>query len=330
MFSIIVPVFNRPDEINELLQSLTQQTYHKDFEVVIIEDGSTETCAHLIPSFASILSISYIEKPNSGPGDSRNFGMRKAKGDYFIIFDSDCLIPPTYLETVDAYLQNKTIDCFGGPDAASESFTDLQKAINHVMTSFLTTGGVRGKNETVGKFQPRSFNMGISKRAFVASGGFGTIHPGEDPDLVFRLWDLGFDTILIKNAFVYHKRRISWKKFYQQVHKFGKVRPILNHWHPSYKKWSFYLPMLWLFFLVFSVIMAFLQVYEPLILILIHMLAVFMEALLKTKKLKIAYLSLLAMLIQFSAYAIGFMKTLINVQFFGKNPKETNPELFFD
>ncbi|MEG1267373.1 MAG: glycosyltransferase family 2 protein, partial [Myroides sp.] len=182
-FSFIIPVYNRPDEIDELLQSLVQQTYSDDFEIVVVEDGSTVNCQDVVNKYLNQLNVSYYFKKNSGPGDSRNYGMKVAKGDYFIILDSDCIIPENYLVEVDKFLKDNYVDCFGGPDAAHDSFSDVQKAINQTMTSVLTTGGIRGASEKLGKFQPRSFNMGISKEAFEASGGFGKIHPGEDPDL---------------------------------------------------------------------------------------------------------------------------------------------------
>ena len=249
LFSLIIPVYNRPDEIEELLESLVLTQFEKDFEIVIVEDGSTNPCEHIIQKFKSKLAISYYFKENSGPGDSRNYGMRKAKGDYFIILDSDCILPKEYLTVVSQSLQNHYVDCFGGPDKALSTFSNIQKAINFSMTSFLTTGGIRGGSEKVDKFQPRSFNMGLSKNAFEISKGFGNIHPGEDPDLSIRLWELGLQTKLIKEAYVYHKRRIDWNKFYIQVNKFGKARPILNHWYPEYKKITFWFPTL--FFLGF-------------------------------------------------------------------------------
>ena len=164
-FSFIVPVYNRPDEIDELLESLTKFTSTIPFEVVIVEDGSTIPCQNIIEKYSDKLTISYYFKPNSGPGDSRNYGMKVAKGDYFIILDSDCIIPQDYLTQVQQSLDAEYVDCFGGPDAALDSFSDIQKAINFTMTSFLTTGGIRGGSEKVDKFQPRSFNMGLSKNA---------------------------------------------------------------------------------------------------------------------------------------------------------------------
>jgi len=174
LFSLIIPVYNRPDEVDELLESLSQQDYTDNFEVVIVEDGSTERCDDVVRKYAGKLHLSYSFKENSGPGDSRNFGMKKAKGDYFIIFDSDCIIPKSYLTEVVKALKENYVDCFGGPDAALNSFSDIQKAINFAMTSFLTTGGIRGGSEKIDKFQPRSFNMGLSKNAFLASKGFGS------------------------------------------------------------------------------------------------------------------------------------------------------------
>ncbi len=220
-FSFIVPVYNRPNEIDELLHSLSNLIGDIPFEVVIIEDGSTITSKAVVEKFITTLNISYYFKANSGPGDSRNFGMRKAKGNYFIILDSDCILPKQYLKKVLKSLTENFVDCFGGPDAAHKDFTTLQKAIDFSMTSFITTGGIRGSKHAVNRFQPRSFNMGLSKAAFEASKGFGNIHPGEDPDLTIRLWQLGYQTKLIEDAFVYHKRRISWSKFYTQVYKFG-------------------------------------------------------------------------------------------------------------
>ena len=252
-FSLIIPIYNRPEEIDELLESLTKQTYANSYEIVIIEDGSTITCKHIIEKYLA-LNVSYYYKPNSGPGDSRNYGMHVAKGDYFIILDSDCIIPSNYLQTVDEELSKEYVDCFGGPDAALDSFSNIQKAINFTMTSFLTTGGIRGGSEKLDKFQPRSFNMGLSKKAFEASKGFGNIHPGEDPDLSIRLWKLGYKTKLISKAFVYHKRRIDWNKFYTQVNKFGLARPILNSWYPQYSKITFWFPTLFLFGFLFSVL----------------------------------------------------------------------------
>ena len=328
-FSLIVPVFNRPDEVGELLQSLSLTSCTSDFEVVLIEDGSTTTCKDVTNNYSDKLNVSYYFKENSGPGDSRNFGMRKAKGDYFIIFDSDCIIPKDYLNEVEKALKTNFVDCFGGPDAALDSFSDVQKAINFTMTSFLTTGGIRGGSEKIDKFQPRSFNMGLSKKAFEASGGFGNIHPGEDPDLSMRLWNMGFETRLVPSAYVYHKRRIDWQKFYQQVNKFGKARPILNRWYPNYAKLTFFFPTLFLsgFLLALAAIffgnMFFILTYAA------YFLLLFIVSTIKNRSVKIGILSIVAAAIQFYGYGIGFLKSVLKVQLLKQKPQVAFPELFF-
>ena len=328
-FSFIVPVYNRPDEIDELLESLTKFTSSIPFEIVIIEDGSTIPCGNIIEKYKDELTISYYFKPNSGPGDSRNYGMKVAKGDYFIILDSDCIIPQDYLTQVQMSLDAEYVDCFGGPDAALDSFSDIQKAINFTMTSFLTTGGIRGGSEKVDKFQPRSFNMGLSKIAFEASKGFGNIHPGEDPDLSIRLWNLGFKTKLIKSAFVYHKRRISWEKFQVQVNKFGKARPILNSWYPEHKKITFWFPTLFLLGFIFSVLLTFFNLPFFLALYGFYFLLLFITSLSFNKNLKIALYSLWATIIQFYGYGKGFLLSYFKISILKQKPQEAFPELFF-
>jgi len=326
-FSFVIPVYNRPDEIKELLESFKSLEGDTPFEIVIVEDGSTVDCKAVVDSHATDLNISYYNKPNSGPGDSRNFGMLKAKGNYFIILDSDCLLPPQYLRVVNQELSNSYTDCFGGPDAADTSFTNLQKAINFAMTSFLTTGGIRGaKNK---KFQPRSFNMGISKSAFEASGGFGRIHPGEDPDLSIRLNKLGFKTELFNTAFVYHKRRISWSKFYNQVHKFGLVRPILNLWHPNTRRIIYWLPTLFCLGLISALIFAFFGFYFLLIIFGMYMAIAFLVALIQTKSIIIAIQAIFAIFVQFFGYGFGFLKSTFVIRILKKKPEAYYPNLFF-
>lgn len=328
-FSIIIPVFNRPDEIDELLASLMKLEYNQNFEIVIVEDGSTIKSNTIIEKYSGKLDVSYYFKENTGPGDSRNFGMQKAKGDYFILFDSDCIIPKNYLNEVVKAFQINYVDCFGGPDQALDSFSDIQKAINFSMTSFLTTGGIRGGSEKINKFQPRSFNMGISKKAFQASGGFGNIHPGEDPDLSIRLWNLGFETKLFPKAYVYHKRRIDWDKFSLQVNKFGKARPILNKWYPKHSKPTYFFPSIFIvgFYLsIVSLIFTFdflFKVYCVYFLILLIM------ATIQTKSLKIGWLALVATWKQFNGYGIGFLQSFIKINVLKQKPELAFPELFF-
>lgn len=328
-FSFIIPVYNRPEEIDELLQSLVLLDFDTTFEVVIIEDGSSVKCEDVIEKYKEKLDISYFFKPNSGPGDSRNYGMQHAKGEYFLILDSDCILPSNYLKEVEKSLNNEFVDCFGGPDKALESFSDVQKAINFTMTSFLTTGGIRGGSEKIGKFQPRSFNMGLSKKAFESSKGFGNIHPGEDPDLSIRLWNLGFKTKLIKDAFVYHKRRINWNKFYIQVNKFGKARPILNKWYPQYSKMTYWFPTLFCLGFIMSILFLFFKIQIFFILYLIYFLALFLLSLIENRNLKIAFYSLLAAFYQFYGYGKGFLISYFNIFILKKTAQEAHPELFF-
>lgn len=328
-YSFIIPVFNRPDEIKELLQSFKALNGNLPFEIVIIEDGSTIDCKSVVSDFKSDLNISYYNKSNSGPGDSRNYGMSKAKGNYFIILDSDCLLPPQYLEVVNRELNTDYVDCFGGPDAADESFSNLQKAINFAMTSFITTGGIRGSNSKNKKFQPRSFNMGISKVAFEASNGFAYIHPGEDPDLSIRLTKLGFKTMLLSNAFVYHKRRISWSKFYKQVHKFGLVRPILNLWHPKSEHFIYWLPTLFSLGFVSAIVFAILGHYFLLSVFGIYIAFAFLLAIFKTKSLVIALQAICAIFVQFFGYGYGFLKSTLAIKVLRKEPESYYPNLFF-
>jgi glycosyltransferase involved in cell wall biosynthesis len=329
LFSLIIPVYNRPEEVDELLESLSQSDYNEDFEIVIVEDGSSLPCKDIVHKYDSKWTISYYYKENSGPGNSRNYGMQKARGDYFIIFDSDCIIPKSYLTEVDKALKKNYVDCFGGPDKALDSFSDIQKAINFAMTSFLTTGGIRGGSEKIDKFQPRSFNMGISRKAFEASKGFGNIHPGEDPDLSIRLWNLGFETRLFSKAFVYHKRRIDWDKFSIQVNKFGKARPILNSWYPQYNKLTFFFPSVFIIGFFVSIVLLIFNHDLLLQLYFVYFLVLFLVSTYQNKSVKIGYLSLIAVWKQFYGYGIGFLESFIKIIILNQKPQKAFPELFF-
>lgn len=328
-FSIIIPVYNRSDEIVELLESLLISNYKQEYEIVIVDDGSTVDCKEEIEKFNEKLNLTYYYKENSGPGDSRNFGMNKAKGDYFIIFDSDCIIPKDYLSEVAKELTTNYVDCYGGSDAALDSFSDIQKAINFAMTSFLTTGGIRGGSEKLNKFQPRSFNMGISKKAFKASNGFGNIHPGEDPDLSIRLWELGFETMLFPKAFVYHKRRIDWDKFSIQVNKFGKARPILNLWYPEYSKLTFLFPTFFMIGIYFSIIFLAFGYIFPTLSYLFYFLLIFLTATIQNQSFNIGFLSIIAVSKQFFGYGRGFLESYIKINLLKQKPEVAFPELFF-
>lgn len=325
-YSVILPVLNRAQEVKELLDSLYIQTY-TNFEVIIVEDGSDETCEHLIESYDN-LDIKYYYKENSGPGDSRNFGMDRADGDYFIFFDSDCIVPSHYFESLESYLNHHPLDAFGGPDAAHDSFSDIQKAINQAMTSFVTTGGIRGRKKQLDKFQPRSFNMGISREVYNKVGGFSDIHPGEDPDLSYRIMDAGYSTGLIAGAYVYHKRRINFEKFYTQVNKFGKVRVILIKWYPAHAKPVYYFPA---FFVLGSLGLIFMSMFTELSLTPFAILSIIIwaEAIFNTGNFKISILAVVASYIQLFAYGLGFIKAFWKIMIKGKDERKVFPKLFF-
>ena len=313
-FSIIIPVYNRPKEIDELLESLTKQDFSDDFEILIIEDGSTEKCDAIIEKYTNQLDLKYFFKENSGAGASRNFGMQKALGNYFIILDSDVIVPKQYLFEVKKALENNFTDAFGGPDAAHKSFTALQKAINYSMTSVLTTGGIRGKKQAVGKFQPRSFNLGLSKKGFDKTNGFSKMKNGEDIDLTFGLWENGFETQLIENAFVYHKRRSSIKQFFKQTFGFGTARPILNRNYPKTSKFTYWFPSLFIVGLALG-ILGFLFGFPQLLYFYgFYFVLIFIDSLFQNKNIQVAFLSVITTLTQFFGYGLGFLKS----QFFSK------------
>ena len=328
-YSFIIPVYNRPEEVRELLESFLHLDGEKDFEVIIVEDGSQIMSEDVVSNYVDLLHISYFYKPNSGPGDSRNFGMLNAKGNYFIILDSDCILPKSYMNAVLKSLNTEYVDCFGGPDAAHDSFSNLQKAINFSMTSFITTGGIRGRKKSMDEFQPRSFNMGISKRAFEATKGFGRIHPGEDPDLSLRLKKQGFKTKLVTEAFVYHKRRISWSKFYKQVYKFGLARPILNRWHPESKKLTYWFPTVFTLGFISSIILTLINSKLLLYFYLMYFVLVFILSWIQNKNSVIAVYSIAAVCIQFFGYGFGFLKATLKLKFNNKPAEDLLPNMFF-
>jgi glycosyltransferase involved in cell wall biosynthesis len=308
-FSIIVPVYNRPNEIDELLESLTKQDLSHDFEVLIIEDGSTTKSDIIVEKYKSQLNIKYFFKENTGAGASRNFGMQRASGNYFIILDSDVIVPTEYLSEVKQTLENHFTDAFGGPDAAHKSFTPLQKAINYSMTSVLTTGGIRGKKQAVGKFQPRSFNLGLSQKAFSETNGFSKMKNGEDIDLTFRLWKNGFETQLIEKAFVYHKRRSTIKQFFKQTFGFGTARPKLNRMYPETVKLTYWFPCIFIIGFDISIILVILGFNQLLYLYGFYFLLIFLDSLFQNKNVCVAFLSIIATFTQFLGYGLGFLES---------------------
>jgi glycosyltransferase involved in cell wall biosynthesis len=309
LFSIIIPIYNRPNEIDELLKSLTKQNFSDDFEVLLIEDGSTDKSDLIVDKYKNQLDLKYFFKENSGAGASRNFGMGKALGNYFIILDSDVIVPNQYLSEVKKALNINFTDAFGGPDAAHSSFTSLQKAINYSMTSVLTTGGIRGKKKSVGKFQPRSFNFGLSKKAYENTQGFSKMKNGEDIDLTFRLWENEFETQLIEKAFVYHKRRSTIKQFFKQTFGFGTARPILNKKHPETAKITYWFPSLFLIGLDLSIILVLFGFNQLLYFYGFYFLLVFLDSLIQNKNIKVAFFSILTSMTQFLGYGLGFLQS---------------------
>lgn len=310
-FSIIIPLYNRPREISELLHTLTCQTYTR-FEVLVIEDGSKNDAGAVAESYADRLDIHYFYKENEGQGFSRNYGFKHAKGDYFIMFDSDCLIPDNYLETVKSYLDEHNLDAYGGPDAAHHSFTPVQKAISYAMTSPFTTGGIRGNKKRLGgQFHPRGFNMGISRKVWEKTGGFILTRLGEDIEYSIRIQKAGFKTGLIPDAVVYHKRRTHFKQFYKQLHFFGRARINIYTFFPSELKPVHFFPAAFTLFL-FSVILFNLLslkiAFIGNIFLGIYILLIFFHSLTVNKSAKVAFLSIIAALVQLTAYGLGFMQ----------------------
>ncbi len=302
-------MYNRPNEIDELLESLIQQDFSDDFEILIIEDGSTEKSETIVEKYQKQLNLKYFFKENSGPGASRNFGMEHANGNYFIILDSDVIVPKQYLTEVKKALGQNFTDAFGGPDAAHKSFTAMQKAINYSMTSVLTTGGIRGKKKAVGKFQPRSFNFGLSKAAFEKTNGFADLKVGEDIDLTFRLWKNGFETQLIEKAFVYHKRRSTIQQFFRQTFAFGTARSQLNKWYPETAKITYWFPSLFIIGFDVTVIAAFFGYWQLIAFYGFYFILLFLDSLFQNKNLVVAFLSIITSFTQHLGYGLGFLES---------------------
>ena len=309
-YSVIIPVYNRPDEADELLQSLTRQSF-KDFEVIIVEDGSSVPCKDVAERYQNILDIRYYAKPNSGPGQTRNYGAERSRGEYLIILDSDCILPEGYFAAVEEELQKAPADAFGGPDRAHVSFTDIQKAINYSMTSFFTTGGIRGGKKKMDKFYPRSFNMGIRKSTYEALDGFSPMRFGEDIDFSIRLFKNGYKVCLFPSAWVYHKRRTDWHKFFRQVYNSGIARINLYKKYPDSLKLVHLLPAAFtlgvLFFLVGSLFCTW-----SLLPLGLFCLLIFADSSIQNKSIKIGFLSIIASFIQLSGYGCGFLDAAWN------------------
>ena len=309
-FSIIIPLYNRPQEIKELLDTLVLQTY-KQFEVLVIEDGSVNDAEAIVNSFSAGLNVRYFKKPNEGQGFTRNFGFERAKGDYFIIFDSDCLIPSNYLEIVNNSLATNYLDAYGGPDGAHSSFTPTQKAISYSMTSPFTTGGIRGNKKAIGQFHPRSFNMGVSRQVWEKAGGFIITRLGEDIEYSIRIHSLGFKIGLIPDAIVFHKRRTNFSQFYKQLHFFGRARINIYKFFPAQLKLVHFFPAVFTVGIIFTLIFNLLNWQIAILanfILAIFTLLIFFHAWVINKSVKIAFLSVIAAFTQLIAYGLGFMQ----------------------
>ena len=310
VLSLIVPVYNRPAEVRELLTSLALQT-DPDFELLIVEDGSDVPCDAIVREFADRLNVQYLSKPNSGPGPSRNFGAAAAKGNYFVFLDSDCVIPPGYVACVRSRLSAAWVDAFGGPDAAAPDFSDMQKAVSYSMTSFFTTGGIRGGGEKMDKFYPRSFNMGFSREVFEATGGFSGMRYGEDIDMSIRILEYGFQTALIKEAFVYHKRRTSLSAFFRQVYHSGGARIDLQHRHPGSLKAVHALPAIFTIGCAAILLPGLLGRPVWLTPLGLYALILFADSLRVTRSFKVALLSIVTSYTQLLGYGSGFLAGML-------------------
>ena len=304
-YSLIIPVYNRPDEVDELLESLTRQHF-QDFEVLVVEDGSSVPCESVVDRYATSLDIHYLKKANSGPGQTRNFGAERSRGEYLLILDSDCVLPPNYLDAIEAELQKEPADAFGGPDRAHESFTRVQKAINYAMTSFFTTGGIRGGKKKMDKFYPRSFNMGIRREIYQDLGGFSKMRFGEDIDFSIRIFKAGYRCRLFPDAWVWHKRRTDWRKFFKQVYNSGIARINLYKKYPESLKLVHILPAVFTLG-VCAILPLSLVCPWSLLLLFVFVLVILIDASLQNKSLFIGVLSVIAAFIQLIGYGTGFL-----------------------
>ena len=322
-YSIIVPVFNRPDEVDELLESLSNQT-HKDFEVIIVEDGSVKTCKDVCDKYADILVLYYYAKENSGPGQSRNYGAERANGDYLLILDSDVVLPEGYLQAVEDALRQNPVEAFGGPDAAHPSFTPVQKAISYSMTSFFTTGGIRGGKAKLDKFYPRSFNMGIRRDVYLQLGGFSKMRFGEDIDFSYRIVEAGYRPQLFPEAWVWHKRRTDFRKFFRQVYNSGIARINLEKRHPGTMKLVHLLPTVFTIGVIALILISavgralmyyvdrdqfYWMCFVPWIPIILYSLLICIDSTIKNRSLRVGILSVPAAFVQLMGYGLGFIES---------------------
>ena len=314
-YSFIIPVYNRPDEVDELLDSLTRQTVN-DFEVIVVEDGSSITCSDVCAKYANRLDLHYFQKPNSGPGQSRNYGVERAKGEYVLILDSDVVVPEGYLKAVSDELDANPADAFGGPDCAHPSFTDTQKAISYSMTSFFTTGGIRGGKKKLDRFYPRSFNMGVRRDVYARLEGFSKMRFGEDIDFSIRIFKAGCRCRLFPKAWVWHKRRTDFRKFFRQVYNSGIARINLYKKYPESLKLVHLLPMVFtvgvlsmLLLCIVLLVVAPSLAWLPLVPLALYCLLIFIDSSFENHSIKIGILSIASAYIQLMGYGFGFIES---------------------
>ena len=335
-YSVIVPVYNRPSECEELLESLTHQT-QRDFEVIIVEDGSSVPCREVVERYADKLAVHYYDKPNSGPGQTRNYGVERANGEYVIILDSDVVLPEGYFAAIDAELAANPCDAFGGPDRAHESFSTTQKAINYAMTSFFTTGGIRGGKAKLDKFYPRSFNMGVRREVYQALEGFSAMRFGEDIDFSTRIFKSGYRCRLFPEAWVYHKRRTDLKKFFKQVHNSGIARIHLSHRHPGTHKLVHLLPAVFTLGVAFLLVLALLSLcfgceigtlvsLSPLLL---FALLIGVDATRQSRSLAVGITSIAAAFVQLTGYGTGYLSAWWRCNVRGEGEFEAFSQTFY-
>lgn len=328
-YSVILPAFGRPDEVENFLESMTRQEF-KEFEIIIV-DGSPDEILHpVIDLYKTKLDLEYFHEKGLGASESRNLGCEKAKGDFLVFIDSDCVVPPDYFKKINSFLiENPKVDAFGGPDAADETFSPFQKAVNYAMTSVLTTGGIRGKKKHIGKFQLRGFNMGIRKIAFFDVGGYSGMQVAEDIDLSMRLQKAGYITALIPEAFVYHRRKASFYKFYKQLFFHGKGRIDLHIKHGDALKLVHMLPSFFVLFLLTGIVM--IAVFKPLfylfiLILLLYILAVFVDASIRNRSVLVGVLSIITSLELLIAYGLGVWRNII-IRIVLKQGKDSKKEI---
>ena len=335
-YSVIVPVYNRPNECEELLESLTHQT-QRDFEIIIVEDGSSVPCREVVERYADKLAVHYYDKPNSGPGQTRNYGVERANGEYVIILDSDVVLPEGYFAAIDDELAANPCDAFGGPDRAHESFSTTQKAINYAMTSFFTTGGIRGGKAKLDKFYPRSFNMGVRREVYQALEGFSAMRFGEDIDFSTRIFKSGYRCRLFPEAWVYHKRRTDLKKFFKQVHNSGIARIHLSHRHPGTHKLVHLLPAVFTLGVAFLLVLALLSLcfgceigtlvsLSPLLL---FALLIGVDATRQSRSLAVGVTAIAAAFVQLTGYGTGYLSAWWRCNVRGEGEFEAFSQTFY-